>query len=146
MADIRDVVDYFLQRSEEGTTFAITPLKLQKLVYYAQGFHLRDNPDPLFEEDLEAWDHGPVNRDLYYDFSHYRYFTIASEAFYNNNGPLLPNEIRTLDAVWEQYGNLDGKLLEELTHQEDPWLFTPRNHVINIEIIREYFANLLVAY
>lgn len=43
MAEVRNVAKYFLSKSIENTQYAITPLKLQKLLYYAQGIHLRDN-------------------------------------------------------------------------------------------------------
>ncbi|MEB9610033.1 DUF4065 domain-containing protein [Bacillus cereus] len=144
MAEVRDVAKYFISLSEESTPYAITPLKLQKLVYYAQGFHLRDVGIPLFNDNLLAWAHGPVVRNLYDDYKHLGYFTINSEPFENNNNQLDNWEIATIDRVWEQYGHLDGKLLEELTHQEDPWLFTARNEVIDINSIRDYFTNQLV--
>lgn len=139
MAEVRDVAKYFLSLSRESTPYAITPLKLQKLVYYAQGFHLRENGEVLFDDNLLAWDHGPVVRQLFDDYRDYGYFTIPCKPF--NNNELQQEEIETMDEVWEQFGNLDGKLLEELTHQEDPWLLTPRNRVIVIDLIRDYFAN-----
>lgn len=144
MAEVRDVAKYFISLSEESTPYAITPLKLQKLVYYAQGFHLRDVGIPLFNDNLLAWAHGPVVRNLYDDYKHLGYFTINSEPFENNNNQLNNWEMATINRVWERYGHLDGKLLEELTHQEDPWLFTSRNEVIDINSIRDYFTNQLV--
>lgn len=143
MAEVKDVAKYFIHLSEESTPYAITPLKLQKLVYYAQGFHLRDTGKPLFYEDLLAWDHGPVVRKLYNDYKHLGYFTIAQEPFNNDNNELNRREIKTINNVWEKYGHLDGKFLEELTHQEDPWLFTDKNDAIDIDLIRKYFANQL---
>ncbi|MED3536220.1 type II toxin-antitoxin system antitoxin SocA domain-containing protein [Bacillus toyonensis] len=144
MAEVRNVAKYFIHLSEESTPYAITPLKLQKLLYYAQGFHLRDTGYPLFNDNLLAWAHGPVVRDIYDDYRHLGYFTIKSEPFYITNHELTNEEIETIENVWEEYGHLDGKLLEELTHQEDPWLFTHRNEVIDIDLIREYFANQLI--
>lgn len=143
MAEVKDVAKYFISLSEESTPYAITPLKLQKLVYYAQGFHLRDTGETLFDDNLFAWDHGPVVPKLYYEYQNYRYFTIPNEEFDNTRQALNEKEIRTIQKVWEKYGHLDGKFLEELTHQEDPWLFTPKDYVIDIELIREYFANQL---
>lgn len=143
MAHVTNVAKYFISLSEESTPHAITPLKLQKLIYYAQGFFLSENPEPLFEEDLVAWDHGPVNREIYDKYKKYGYFTIPKEQFTNENGDLSDIEKQTINTVWNEYGHLDGKFLEELTHQEDPWVFTDRNHVIDIDLIREYFEQQL---
>lgn len=141
MADVRNVAKYFVSLSKESTPYAITPLKLQKLVYYAQGFHLRSTGKPLFNENLLAWDHGPVVRKLYDDYKHLGYFTIAHEPFEDIEDKLKKREVKTINDVWKTFGHLDGKFLEELTHQEDPWLYTAKNAVIEIEDIKDYFAS-----
>ena len=61
---ISDIADYFITKNHEYGDY-ITNLKLQKLVYYAQAWYLAFLDKPLFDEDFEAWVHGPVNRDLY---------------------------------------------------------------------------------
>lgn len=147
MALVTDVASYFISLSRESTPYAITPLKLQKLVYYAQGFHLRRTGDRLFEANLLAWEHGPVVRRIFDDYRSYKYNTIPSRKFDNEIDPvtgeplLTEIEINTINAVWNALGDLDGKTLEELTHQEDPWLYTDINDEIDIELIREYFEN-----
>ena len=143
MAEVRDVAKYFINLSRESTPYAITPLKLQKLVYYAQGFHLRDYGEPLFPEDILRWDHGPVVRELYDDYRRYGYSTIPVKPFINN-GLINELELQSINSAWNRFGHLDGKLLEELTHQEDPWLFTHRNQIIDNDLIEEYFASEMV--
>ncbi|QHE63101.1 DUF4065 domain-containing protein [Rossellomorea vietnamensis] len=145
MATVENVAKYFISLSQESTRYAITPLKLQKLVYYAQGYHLSKYGERLFNEQLEAWLHGPVVPCLYRTYRKYGYLTIPWKSF-DNWDELTIEEIDTIDTVWKEYGHLDGKLLEELTHQEDPWLETDINHVIEIELIMDYFANQLVAH
>ncbi|MED0826576.1 Panacea domain-containing protein [Bacillus pacificus] len=140
MANVRDVAKYFIHLSDESPLYAITPLKLQKLVYYAQGFHLRDTGKPLFDENLLAWDHGPVVRKLYDDFRHLRYSTIPHEPFEDFAERLNEEEITAIKEAREKYGRLDGKFLEELTHQEDPWLYTAKNGVINNNLVENYFT------
>lgn len=146
MAEVKDVARYFIDLSVESTPYAITPLKLQKLLYYAQGFHLINTGDRLFKAELEAWTHGPVVRKIYNDYRSFGYHVIPSEPFVNKD-PLFGDEllseeeIATIDEVWDAFGNLDGKTLEELTHQEDPWLNTDINEKIDVELIREYFEN-----
>ena len=56
-----DVAEYFLSKSEVDAGDVITNLKLQKLVYYAQGFSLAINNRPLFNEQIRAWQHGALS-------------------------------------------------------------------------------------
>jgi uncharacterized phage-associated protein len=125
MMSVKDVAKYFLSRSTPNTEEAITHLKLQKLVYYAQAWHLALRGTPLFKERIEAWVHGPVCPDLYYEYRDFGYQDIPpfTEGVTIND----PNTEELLDAVWEAYGRFDGKYLEELTHQEDPWLLAREN-------------------
>ncbi|MBY0213847.1 MULTISPECIES: Panacea domain-containing protein [Priestia] len=148
MVKAKDVAKYFLSVSEPSTPWAITPLKLQKLVYYAQGWYMAIEKKPLFDDDLKAWDHGPVVPELYQDYKKYGYLTIPVESFYNNkkNGKEIFTEkqLEILESVWESYGEYDGKFLEEMTHQEDPWLYTNKNQTIEKNVIKKYFGNLIV--
>ncbi|MED4022003.1 Panacea domain-containing protein [Priestia aryabhattai] len=146
MAKVKHVAEFFISLSKERTHYAITPLKLQKLLYYAQAFHLRDKKKTLFPEAIEAWKHGPVVPEIYRLYREYGYFTIPHSQFINEQlftqqPKLVDCEIETIEKVWEDFGRLDGKFLEELTHQEDPWIFTDINEEIEIEKIIEYFAN-----
>lgn len=140
MANVKDVAKYFISLSTESSPKAITPLKLQKLLYYAQGFYLMDYNKPLFKDKLLAWDHGPVNYDIYNEYRDYKWNTIPSKPF-NSNGKLTDKERSVIDEVWKEFGDLDGKTLEELTHQEDPWLFTDKDKEIDIKLIGDYFRD-----
>ena len=60
MLNCDDVAKYFLSLSDDSSGDYISNLKLQKLLYYAQGFHLAIFNKPLFNEPIEAWAHGPV--------------------------------------------------------------------------------------
>lgn len=147
MAEVRHVAEYFISLSEESTPLAITPLKLQKLLYYSQAYHLRDHRVPLFHEAIYAWEHGPVVPQIYRKYKNFGYLTIPHTDFeyadlITNEQKLNDDEIATINEVWEQLGHLDGKTLEELTHQEDPWLFTEINDVIDRGLIEHYFNQL----
>lgn len=113
-----DVARYFLSRSKLNSETAITHLKLQKLVYYAQAWHLALTEGPLFRERIEAWIHGPVCPDLYYEYRKHGFSEIAPTSPPNN---LTTQQINILEAVWQAYGSYDGNYLEELTHKEEPW-------------------------
>ncbi|MDQ2798684.1 MAG: DUF4065 domain-containing protein, partial [Armatimonadota bacterium] len=66
-----DVAKYFLAQASEDAGDLISNLKLQKLVYYAQGCHLGLYDAPLFPETIKAWVHGPVVPDLYHAYKQY---------------------------------------------------------------------------
>ena len=55
----KDVAEYFLSRVDEDAGDSLSNLKIQKLAYYAQGYHLALHGTPLFNERIEAWQHGP---------------------------------------------------------------------------------------
>ena len=65
----QDVADYFLSIVDEEQGDSLSNLKLQKLLYYAQGFHLAIKNEPLFDEDIEAWTYGPVVPSVYNQYS-----------------------------------------------------------------------------
>lgn len=117
---VLDVANYFLKVVERDSGSSITHLKLQKLVYYAQAWHLVfTKGKPLFNDRIEAWVHGPACPRLYSKFREYGFNNIPSP-----KDPLYkfsPEELETLEAVWDCYGDYDAKFLEELTHQELPW-------------------------
>lgn len=71
MLNCYDIAKYFLCLVDEEAGDLISNLKLQKLVYYAQGFHLAIYNIPLFHEPIEAWTHGPVIPDLYHEYKQY---------------------------------------------------------------------------
>lgn len=74
---VEDIANYFLSKGEKFGKRSITPLKIQKLVYYAQGFYLALFNKPLFNEKIEAWQHGPVCRILYNKYKKYSYHIIS---------------------------------------------------------------------
>lgn len=88
-------------------------LKLHKLLYYAQGWHLVQWGEPLFGEAIEAWANGPVVASLWADEKHNRGRPAPSE--------LSGEVIATIEYVIERYGHLSGKELIDQTHAEAPW-------------------------
>ncbi|PWW01168.1 putative phage-associated protein [Paenibacillus cellulosilyticus] len=149
MASIYDVANYFRWRTDYDAGDYMTNLKLQKLCYYAQAWHLVFTCSPMFNNDLEAWDHGPVNRVLY---KHYRsqsgrsWDPIEPDEEIENFSPagvFSLSELETLQEVWDSYGDLSAKRLEDLTHQEAPWLNTAKNCIIDPDRMREYYTAVL---
>ncbi|MGA2677789.1 MAG: type II toxin-antitoxin system antitoxin SocA domain-containing protein [Sedimentisphaerales bacterium] len=138
----QDIADYFLSLVDEDCGDSISNLKLQKLVYYAQGFHLAIEDKPLFDEPIEAWKYGPVIPTLYHKYK-------GSES-----GPISkpdnidldkysPKVKSLLNDVYEVYGQFSAWKLACLTHDEPPFKNTPMNSVINQQAMKDYFKTLL---
>ncbi len=93
-----------------------SPMKLQKLCYYAQAYSLAEGK-ALFPEDFQAWQHGPVVPDLYTKYKDYQWRAIDAEL------PSSTNASPTLVAsVVAAYGRFDGAALSNMTHKESPWM------------------------
>jgi uncharacterized phage-associated protein len=142
--NVYEVALYFLNRSLLGGNFAITHLKLQKLVYYAQAWSMAINQRPLFDTDIEAWLHGPVSRELYREYREYGFREIPPVE--NLNIRIERNDLEVLQGVWDLYGEHDGKYLETLAHQEDPWINAwnlGMNHVIDLNEMEQFYGQML---
>jgi uncharacterized phage-associated protein len=117
-APMNAAADYFIRFSHEVGD-PITNLKLQKLVYYAQAWHLALHGRPLLAERFQAWVHGPVCPPLYQRFRHYGWNPISEDVAV----PTLPDGVEEhLREVMEAYGGFSAWDLERLTHAEEPWI------------------------
>ena len=112
-------ISYVFERTQE-----ITPLALQKILYYIQGIHMAWLKKPLFEEDCEAWVHGPVYKSVYEMFKTFKYNPIDDIRFSmlkNRFKELTEEEKKIIDLVIDTFGTYSGKTLELITHREQPW-------------------------
>lgn len=104
-------------------------LKLQKLLYYCQAYHLAYFSEPLFDEDFEAWVHGPVCRDiydvlkgksvLYSDITYSEYDFDADIALQEI---VSSDQFNIVNDVLKTLGSWTGTELENATHSEQPWI------------------------
>lgn len=171
MLTAEQVADYFLRLVDEDAGDSISNLKLQKLVYYAQAWHLAITGEPLFADCIEAWAHGPVVPSLYSKYKIFGWEPIRPlVALQVNRLPVAvswegvplprpdtpipdidPQTQGILDDVWAAYGQFTAKRLEELTHSEDPWIEAregcrpgdPSNAIISHDAMRAYYASKL---
>lgn len=112
------VADYLLWFANEHGDL-LTPLKLQKLMFYADAWHMvLNNGDDLIAEPFEAWVHGPVHRGTYHRFSNHRWNPIP---FHAEKPALATNLEVFLNEIYRVFGGFSGYELEQLTHQEAPW-------------------------
>ena len=70
------VISYIFEKLDE-----VTPLMLQKLLYYIQGWSFVLNGREMFEENCEAWVHGPVYKDVYNIFKQFGFNVIDDPKF-----------------------------------------------------------------
>ncbi len=142
---VLDVANRLLQKMSEVSngTELMTNMKLQKMLYYQQGFHLAAFDTPLFDDEIEAWMYGPVVPSVY---EHYR--------SYGKNG-IAPSEDvlefkdrieeSLFDEVFDVYGIYSATGLMEMTHSETPWMNTEvgSGNVISKNLIRSFFKTRL---
>jgi uncharacterized phage-associated protein len=112
------IAHYFVCTIDREAGDSITHLKLQKLLYYAQAWTMVLFNKTLFEEDFQAWMHGPVLLSIWESYKHYGFDSIPISNFED----ALPNEVtELLEEIKSVYGEKSAKYLEELTHSELPW-------------------------
>jgi uncharacterized phage-associated protein len=140
-----DVADYFLSLVDDDSGDSISNLKLQKLVYYAQGLHLACFDQPLFNEDIQAWAHGPVVPELYYKYRGCGSGTLPINS--NLDYDKFDDETKQfLNDIYNIYGQYSAWKLREMTHGEQPWIEANsrgNNCVISHESLKNYFAQFV---
>lgn len=139
-----DIANWFISQFDEESGDVITHLKVQKLLYFSEAWSQVLLDRELFSEDMEAWTHGPVVRDVY------REFTGAGWGPLSVSGEIPDFDEETqsvLSQVLEAYGSVAAKTLEHLTHQDLPWKEARRgvpdearcSNVISKQSIKSYF-------
>lgn len=138
------IAHWFVAWAEELDA-EVSNLKLQKLLYYAQGEHIGATGQKLFFEPIQAWLHGPVVADVYRQTKHYGKNPIDPDEFipqdfnWDDYTPIQEELVK----IWRKYGIYSAWALREKTHSEAPWIeaFRPGE---NIEIteasLKEFFS------
>ena len=132
----QDVANYFLYFAKEP----LTNFKLQKLVYYAQGFHPALFSAPLFGERIEARQHGPVITALYNQYQVYESNPIARPE--NLDFSRYSEDVKNLlESIIVQYGKFSTGKLRDLVQAEMPWIngFKSETKFISDIDLRQYF-------
>lgn len=128
MASAFDVAYYFLLLDSQNDGEGLSNLKLQKLCYYAQGFHLAFFNEPLFNEEIEAWAHGPVIPELYHRFKVFGNSSIHSEGY---PIALSHQQGKLIEEIYEVFGQYSAWKLRNMTHEEPTWA----NHEVYADVI-----------
>ena len=132
------IIAHFFAKNEE-----INNLKLQKLLYYCQAWHLALHEKPLFEDRIEAWVHGPVVPNVFREYKSFRWSPVKANGLYNPN----PEAKSHIDEILAAYGHFSSWDLERLTHNDAPWKEArgglppdvPSNNVISHESMKNFY-------
>ena len=115
----RDLATYLLQKAQQ-TGDALTLMKLNALLYYAEAWSLAVFDGELIREELQAWDHGPVFPSLWENLKHRGWNTLATDDL--SAETRLDSETSSLlDDVWQAYGEFPLPDLEKMIKQDAPW-------------------------
>jgi uncharacterized phage-associated protein len=125
------VANAFIQRAEQGRIPNLTPMKLQKLLYFTQAWHLRGAGGlPILDDHFARWQYGPVIPAIYHEFKAYGYRPIthmATTLAMNGDSfamlvPTVPPEDAStwslIDAIINRYGSFDAQTLSNMTHKD----------------------------
>ncbi len=139
-----DIATYFIVSFQKKNA-EISNLKLQKLLYYAQAWHLALFDEPVFADSLEAWVHGPVIPSIFRKYRRFGWNPIVAENTPPHFSKNIADHIREVIRV---YGKFDAVTLERMTHGEDPWRDArrnlapdePSNRVITHEAMKKFYT------
>jgi len=140
MPTVHDVAAFTLQ-----SLGPMRAMKLEKLVYYGQAWHLVWAGNPLFMEPIQAWQKGPITRALWNRHKG----RDALRKWSGNPDALSASQKTILDRVFSFYGAFSGNELSALTHTERPWQdarqglqpHDPGTQEITHQAMREYYGN-----
>jgi uncharacterized phage-associated protein len=156
--------EFFELAKRDGSQ--LTPMQLQKLVYFAYGWYLAITGERLLNERVQAWQWGPVIPSLYGEFKPYGsgpithpatdYFfedgTLAFRAERLESGDEAKDSLarQVIGKVWNLYGKYSAAQLSSMTHAANsPWSRYYDENVRGTDIpddaIREYFQQLAAA-
>lgn len=147
--EIEIIAEYIIAIGKE-----ITPLALQKILYYAQGFYKAFFGKYLFQEDCQAWVHGPVYVDIYEKYKDFKSANISIDIDYDIEDIIVDEKREILNAVIKYFGYYNGKALEKMSHYETPWINARQgllptensNNIIKKDDIKDYFEKVKDKY
>jgi uncharacterized phage-associated protein len=142
MTTANDVAAYILSKQQNCDT-----MKLQKLLYYSQGWSLAWDGVPLFDDPIQAWANGPVT---YSVFDNHRGRFLVSAWPQGNPDALNGDQRETVNAVLGFYGKFNGQQLSDMTHEERPWteargdlpVGARSNNQIDLDVMQDFFSAL----
>lgn len=137
-----DIANKIISKTDLEHGDTISNLKLQKMLYYQQGFHLAYFGTPLFDEDIVAWQYGPVVPSVYKEYKSFESNSISTSA---EGISLSDDEEELFNNVYEEYNQFSAVALMKMTHEESPWKTTEINSVISRDKMAAFFKTQIEA-
>ena len=145
MLQAAEIADFFISLGNAENEDPMTNLRINKLLYFAQGWNLQRFGKPLFDEAIKAWKYGPVVETIFRKYHSYgrNIITECSPSF--SLAGFTSDEIQLLLDVYNKYRTFSTSRLVEKSHEGNtPWAKVyeeGENKTIPIELISEYFCN-----
>ncbi len=138
-----DVANYFLILVDRDAGDLLTQLKLQKLLYLAQGISLAIYDKPLFNEEIEAWEHGPVVRELRKVYGAFGSDPLPSPGEMDFD-IYTQQQKELIYKIYAQYGEYTASSLRNLTHEHSIWkeAYKTDEQIIIKDKIKYFFKKL----
>jgi uncharacterized phage-associated protein len=142
-----DAANFFIDYFRNSDNNDLTNLKLQKLIYYSQGLHLAKTGEPLFNDDIKAWDDGPVVQEIYWNVKDIYEPKVPVEKMlcHYDNDKFDEDEYNSLLDTILNFGKYGAWDLANMSHESGgPWDIAHkqgRNTIIEKTRIKEYFKN-----
>lgn len=115
-----DVAKWFIAKAAESGDLT-THLKVQKLLYYGEAWSQALTGQELFNEDLQAWAHGPVVPEVFKEYREHSWNALPIPS--KDEVPVFDSEVEdVLNQVFDTYGDLSAKTLEHMSHKDEPWI------------------------
>lgn len=160
VCDARALANFFLDFAN-ARNISISNVSLQKIIFFAHGWHYVHFNSPLVKNDFEAWQYGPVVRCVYDSFKEAKDQIITNERAYsfdvikNQKNVCSCNfsagQVRFLEGIFLEYGSVAPFRLVDMTHEKgSPWDLVynrptyedPRGLKIPENMIEEYFRSI----
>lgn len=146
MVSAKDVVNFFIMCSARPER--MTNMRANKLAYYSQAWSIVRLGHPLFQDSIEAWEHGPVIQSIYRAYSVYRNNPIPAPESVSFLDHFSEEERQLLIDVSREYDTMSTWQLRNLTHSEsEPWCKVYKPHekhtIIPTNLIESCFKELI---
>lgn len=137
MYNVIDVCNYIISYCRKKG-YEITNLRLQKILYFIQAFFLQEINTPCFENQMEAWDLGPVVPEAYHFFKEFGSKPLSEKKGSTSQDIELDDKNR-INEVLDCLSKYSTYQLVNITHNQKPWKKNHKkyeNNPIPIEDIR----------
>lgn len=140
MSNVYNVANFFIDAANRSEDDVMTNLKLNKLMYFAQGCFLARTGRRLFDADIEAWTYGPAIPQIYHKYKVCGRDPIHSIDEDYDISSFSEEEVEVLIDVMRELGCYTGSALVSITHKANtPWRQTRESAVIEDELLTIYF-------